>query len=59
MITFNTQEEFEMAVEEIIRKSLSINVSSYSPCYYDNDSSGVTVELTFNRDVIASDNVSL
>lgn len=59
MITFNTKEEFQLAVEEVIRNSLSISVSSYSPDYYDIDSNGVEVELYLNRDIISSDSASI
>lgn len=57
MKTFETQEEFEVAVEAIIRQ-LNIHVSDYTPCYYDNDSKGITVELSLGRETISSDSIS-
>lgn len=58
MITFETQEEFELAVENVIRQ-LSIQVSDYNSDYYNNNSKGVTVELSLNREVISSDSTSI
>ena len=58
MITFETKEEFDNAVKDIIRQ-MSVHVSDYTPCYYDNDSKGITVELGIERDVISTDSVSI
>ena len=59
MITFETQEDFEEAVKQVIRYNLSVYVTDNSDGY-DWNSKCVRVELLLGRDdVISSDSVSI
>lgn len=59
MITFETQEAFELAIENYLRANLSVHVSETSDRYWDSDHKNITVELVLERSVISSDSTTI
>jgi hypothetical protein len=56
VITFDTQEDFEEAVKDIIRDSLSLYVGATKACW--GEGSTVRVELLLDRNIISQDSSS-